>query len=79
MLRLARDGDRHAVREPTLTVLLEGDFSAAWAAGDSRQVVATDSIKVIWVPVDRFGRPGRNGSPLSKERGPAPELKHFSR
>jgi urate oxidase len=47
VLRLARDGDRHGVRELTLTVLLEGDFAEAWTAGDNRRVVATDSIKNI--------------------------------
>ncbi|KQO78791.1 MULTISPECIES: factor-independent urate hydroxylase [unclassified Methylobacterium] len=47
VLRLARESARHAVRELTLTVLLEGDFGAAWTAGDNRQVIATDSIKNI--------------------------------
>ena len=47
VLRLARDGERHAVRELSLTVLLDGDFGAAWTRGDNRQVVATDSIKNI--------------------------------
>jgi urate oxidase len=45
VLRLARDGERHSVRELTLTVMLEGDFGAAWSAADNRRVVATDSIK----------------------------------
>ncbi|KQQ24829.1 urate oxidase [Methylobacterium sp. Leaf125] len=47
VLRLARASARHAVRELTLTVLLEGAFGASWTAADNRQVIATDSIKNI--------------------------------
>ena len=47
VLRLARDGDRHTVRELTFMVLLTGDFAAAYTAGDNRQVVATDTIKNV--------------------------------
>ncbi|NEU12840.1 urate oxidase [Methylobacterium sp. BTF04] len=47
VLRLARGGDHHTVRELTVKVMLEGDFSAAWTSGDNRTVIATDSIKNI--------------------------------
>ncbi len=47
VLRLARDGDRHDVRELTVQVMLTGDFSAAWTRGDNRMIIATDSIKNI--------------------------------
>lgn len=47
VLRLARDGDHHTVRELTVMVMLTGDFSAAWTRGDNRRVIATDSIKNI--------------------------------
>lgn len=47
VLRLARDGDRHSVRELTVQVMLAGDFAAAWTRGENRTIVATDSIKNI--------------------------------
>lgn len=40
-------GDRHEVRELTIQTLLDGDFAAAYTAGDNRAVVATDTIKNI--------------------------------
>lgn len=47
VLRLARNGDHHGVRELTVQIMLTGDFSAAWTAGDNRRIIATDSIKNI--------------------------------
>lgn len=40
-------GDRHEVRELTIQTLLDGDFAAAYTAGDNRAVIATDTIKNI--------------------------------
>ncbi len=40
-------GDRHEVRELTIQTMLDGDFAAAYTAGDNRTVVATDTIKNI--------------------------------
>lgn len=47
VLRLARDGARHTVRELSVRVMLTGGFEAAWTAGDNRGIVATDTIKNI--------------------------------
>jgi urate oxidase len=47
VMRLARNGEHHEVRESSLQVMLQGAFGRAWTAGDNRSVVATDSIKNI--------------------------------
>ncbi len=47
VMRVFRDGDYNEVRELSIMTLLDGDFSAAYTAGDNRQVVATDTIKNI--------------------------------
>lgn len=47
VMRVHRDGAHNEVRELSVKVLLDGDFSAAYTAGDNRQVVATDTIKNI--------------------------------
>ena len=46
VMRVTR-GERQEVRETTAQVMLDGDFSAAFTAGDNRTVVATDTIKNI--------------------------------
>ena len=47
VMRVARDGERHEVREVTALTMLEGDFARAYTAGDNTQVIATDTIKNI--------------------------------
>ncbi len=47
VMRVHRDGERNEVRELTLQAMLEGEFSAAYTAGDNRAVIATDTIKNI--------------------------------
>ncbi len=47
VMRVHRDGDRNAVRELSVQTMLDGDFAAAYTAGDNRTVVATDTIKNI--------------------------------
>ena len=47
VMRVSRDGDHNAVREVTALTMLEGDFAAAYTAGDNRTVIATDTIKNI--------------------------------
>jgi urate oxidase len=47
VMRVNRVGGRHDVRELTVKVMLEGDFSRAYSAADNVKVVATDSIKNI--------------------------------
>jgi len=45
LVRVLRDGGRHTVRDLTVAVALEGDFTAAHVDGDNRLVVATDTMK----------------------------------
>jgi urate oxidase len=58
-LRLARDGTRHEVRELTMQVMLEGDFSGAFTDGDNRSSIATDTMKnIVNVLAHRYPRAG---------------------
>ena len=45
LVRVVRDGPRHAVRDLTVAIALEGDFTAAHVEGDNAHVVATDTMK----------------------------------
>lgn len=45
LLRVTRHGDRHEIRELTVTTALEGDFDAAHLRGDNSAVLPTDSQK----------------------------------
>jgi urate oxidase len=45
ILKVFRAGHRHSVKELEVQVMLQGDFTAVYARGDNRLVVATDSIK----------------------------------
>ena len=47
VMRVARDGERHEVREVTALTMLEGDFARAYTHADNAQVIATDTIKNI--------------------------------
>lgn len=47
ILRVTRETPRHAVRELSLKVMLEGDFAASFTSSDNSKVIATDSIKNI--------------------------------
>ena len=53
VMRVARDGERHEVREVTALTMLDGDFAAAYTEGDNAQVIATDTIKNITYVVAR--------------------------
>ena len=53
VMRVARDGERHEVREVTALVMLQGDFAAAYTEADNAQVIATDTIKNIAYVVAR--------------------------
>ena len=53
VLRVHRDGDYNEVRELNVLTMLDGDFGAAYTAGDNRTVVATDTIKNITYIVAR--------------------------
>lgn len=45
LTRITRHPDRHELTEWTVDVSLEGEFAAAYTAGDNRRVVATDTMK----------------------------------
>jgi urate oxidase len=45
LTKVVRKGNHHTLFEIDAAVQLEGDFDAAYTAGDNRQVVATDTIK----------------------------------
>ena len=45
LVKIVRDGDRHTVRDLTVDIVLEGDFTAAHTEGDNANVVATDTMK----------------------------------
>jgi urate oxidase len=45
LVRVARDADRHVVRDLTVGVVLEGAFQGSYVAGDNSDVIATDTMK----------------------------------
>jgi urate oxidase len=45
LVRVLREPDGHRVRDLTVAIALEGDFTAAHTDGDNRLVVATDTMK----------------------------------
>ena len=45
ILQVARQADRHDIKELTVGVRLEGDFESAHTKGDNRKVLPTDTMK----------------------------------
>jgi len=45
LLRVARHGDRHDIKELTLAIRFEGDFETAHTAGDNSKILPTDTMK----------------------------------
>ena len=45
IVRVGRDTTPHTMRDLTVSIALEGDFTAAHTDGDNRHVVATDTMK----------------------------------
>ena len=45
LTKVVRNGPRHELLEITASIQLEGDFAAAYTAGDNRTCIATDSMK----------------------------------
>ncbi len=45
LTKVTRHADRHDLKEITVDIELEGDFEAAYTAGENSRVVATDSMK----------------------------------
>ena len=53
VMRVHREGEYTEVRDLSVLTMLEGDFGAAYTAGDNRSVIATDTIKNICYIVAR--------------------------
>jgi urate oxidase len=45
LVKIIRGVDRHAVRDLTVAIALEGDFASSYVDGDNSLVVATDTMK----------------------------------
>jgi urate oxidase len=45
LVKIVRGADRHAVRDLTVSIALEGDFASSYVDGDNSLVVATDTMK----------------------------------
>lgn len=45
LLKVARDGSHHEIRDMTVDIALEGDFELAHTAGDNSAVLPTDTMK----------------------------------
>ena len=45
VVKIVRGTDRHAVRDLTVSIALEGDFASSYVDGDNSLVVATDTMK----------------------------------
>jgi len=45
LVKVIRGSDRHQVRDLTVSISLEGDFTASYTEGDNSAVVATDTMK----------------------------------
>ena len=45
LLQLAREKDRHAIKELNFGIRLEGDFEIAHTQGDNRKILPTDTMK----------------------------------
>lgn len=45
LVQVVRPGDRHALRDLTVSVKFEGDYDACYTQGDNRDVLPTDTMK----------------------------------
>src|SRR5262245_9681118 len=45
LVRVGRDTSPHTLRDLTIAIALEGDFTAAHTDGDNTNVIATDTMK----------------------------------
>jgi len=45
LTKVTRRPDRHELRELVIDIALEGEFAASYVSGDSRLVIATDTMK----------------------------------
>jgi urate oxidase len=45
LVKIVRGADRHAVRDLTVEIMLDGEFASSYVDGDNSLVVATDTMK----------------------------------
>src|SRR5262245_13954707 len=45
LVKVTRLPDRHQLKEVTVSIHLQGDFEAAYAEGDNRRVLPTDTLR----------------------------------
>jgi urate oxidase len=45
LVKVTRNGQRHALRDLNVDVMLEGDFAASYVEGDNRAMLATDTMR----------------------------------
>jgi urate oxidase len=45
LVQVTRSGDRHGLRDLTISVKFEGDYDASYVDGDNRDVLPTDTMK----------------------------------
>ena len=58
LTRLSKDGAEFTVHQLATHVAMEGDFAAAYTAGDNRLVIPTDTVKnTMYVLARQFGVP----------------------
>jgi urate oxidase len=56
LVRVDRDGGRHALRDLNVSVALRGDFDATYLTGDNATVLPTDTMKnTVYAFAKRFG------------------------
>jgi urate oxidase len=56
LVHVARDGDRHQVKDVNVSTALRGDFAAAHLAGDNSHVVTTDTQKnTVYAFAQQYG------------------------
>ena len=69
MVRLHRRGDRHDLRDLTVAIRFEGEYTESYAGGDNRDVLPTDTMKNTVYAVagrDGVGEPEAFGLVLSE-------------
>ena len=78
LVRLIRGAERHAVRDLTVSVALEGEFDASYTDGDNALVIATDTMKNTVYAFAADGLDGRDGLDGSIEAFGRRLAEHFA-
>ncbi|MHB8399988.1 MAG: factor-independent urate hydroxylase [Candidatus Limnocylindrales bacterium] len=78
LVRLIRGAERHAVRDLTVSIALEGDFDASYKDGDNALVIATDTMKNTVYAFAADGLDGRDGVDGSIEAFGRRLAEHFA-